>query len=134
MLEQCSRFLLPAPKGEKTKAADPAISIVQIVTIYINNIITCYLQSSKVQDIRQKWRYSFLDHHSHHHPQNHHHYHHFHPPIMNSILLAAPNEAKAKTSDKSGDIVAQLPLGRHEEGVEEGPRPIPALVMMIYLL
>ena len=53
---------------------------------------------------------------------------------MNSILLAAPNEAKAKTSDKSGDIVAQLPLGRHEEGVEEGPRAIPALVMMMVMM
>ena len=54
-----------------------------------------------------------------------HHLHHFRPPIMKSILLAASNEAKAKTSDKSGDIVAQLPLGRHEEGVKEGPRAIP---------
>ena len=63
-----------------------------------------------------------------------HHLHHFRPPIMKSILLAASNEAKAKTSDKSGDIVAQLPLGRHEEGVKEGPRAIPALVMMMVMM
>ena len=53
---------------------------------------------------------------------------------MKSILLAASNEAKAKTSNKSGDIVAQLPLGRHEEGVKEGPRAIPALVMMMLVM
>ena len=49
MLKQCSRFLLPAPKGEKTKAADPAISIVQIVTIYINNIIIILAASNKAK-------------------------------------------------------------------------------------
>ena len=53
---------------------------------------------------------------------------------MNFVLLAASNEAKAKTSDKSGDIVAQLPLGRHEEGVKEGPRAIPELVMMMVMM
>ena len=63
-----------------------------------------------------------------------HHLHHFRPPIMKSILLAASNEAKAKTSDKSGDIVAQLPLGRHEEGVKEGPSAIPALEIMIMMM
>ena len=51
-----------------------------------------------------------------------------------TILLAASNEAKAKTSDKSRDIVAQLPLGRHEEGVKEGPRAIPALVVMMMMM
>ena len=65
---------------------------------------------------------------------NHHHCHHFHPPIMKSILLAASNEAKAKTSDKSRDIVAQLPLGRNEEGVKEGPRAVPALVVMMMMM
>ena len=53
---------------------------------------------------------------------------------MKSILLAASNEAKAKTSDKSRDIVAQHPLGRHEEGVKEGPRAIPALVIMMVMM
>ena len=51
-----------------------------------------------------------------------------------AILLAASNEAKAKTSDKRGDIVAQLPLGRHEEGVKEGPSAIPALEIMIMMM
>ena len=40
-------------------------------------------------------------------------------------LLATTNEAEPKASDKCGNVVAQFPLRRHEESVQEGPCPIP---------
>ena len=41
------------------------------------------------------------------------------------ILLATPNEAETKAANEGGKVVAQFPLSRHEEGVQEGPCAIP---------
>ena len=45
--------------------------------------------------------------------------------VASDNLLAPPNEAESKAANEGGKVVAQFPLGRHEESVQEGPCAIP---------